>query len=530
MSLTKVTYAMIDGATVNVLDFGAVGDGVANDTAAIQAAINSLSTTGGSVYFPEGTYKTTAKIDVLYDDISIFGANYESTTILASANTYNIFELADGTSNISFENLHIKGVAADTTTNSYGVRALPASLVSYVNIQNCRLTGTNNAVGAGSGSYWTFSNNIVEDLFGVNPTAPSTAGVGYGFVAGAATAITCGYHTISNNKFIGGTNSGRHAVYLTSGVSYCVVSNNIIDNFQRGFIVTRAETGQNPVTGTIISGNICTGGVSGGTDESCITVGGIANNILVENNTVDGHDGNGILLSHYDEGTNNQDNSVIGNKVSNVSLVGIQFIGTMRAAALSNVVYNASFGNSGTYPAIEVRSTGSGASPNQATDNKFIGNAVYGTTQRSAFREGAGAPIPTGTVVSGNNFFAGATAGQAVELNLATNPIDYAFNVTDQSATLGFADIKQTISRNATLDFPSISANSTAELTRTINGVATTGWTVTATPEGGTIESGLVWSAYVSAANTVTVRVANVTGGAIDPASRVWWINCFRNA
>jgi len=41
MSLTKVSYSMIDGAPANVRSFGAVGDGVADDTAAIQAAINS---------------------------------------------------------------------------------------------------------------------------------------------------------------------------------------------------------------------------------------------------------------------------------------------------------------------------------------------------------------------------------------------------------------------------------------------------------------------------------------------------------
>ena len=38
---------------VSVKDFGAVGDGVANDTAAVQAAIN----TGKNIVFPEGTYR-----------------------------------------------------------------------------------------------------------------------------------------------------------------------------------------------------------------------------------------------------------------------------------------------------------------------------------------------------------------------------------------------------------------------------------------------------------------------------------------
>ena len=40
---------------VSVKDFGATGDGVTNDTAAIQAAAN----TGGTLYFPDGTYEIT---------------------------------------------------------------------------------------------------------------------------------------------------------------------------------------------------------------------------------------------------------------------------------------------------------------------------------------------------------------------------------------------------------------------------------------------------------------------------------------
>ncbi len=49
--------------TVSVKDFGAVGNGVADDTAAIQAAVNYLPASGGQIYFPTGTY--------LLKDISI---------------------------------------------------------------------------------------------------------------------------------------------------------------------------------------------------------------------------------------------------------------------------------------------------------------------------------------------------------------------------------------------------------------------------------------------------------------------------
>jgi len=60
---------------VSVKDFGAVGDGVANDSAAIQAAIN----TGKSVFFPKGTYK--ASFDIA-DGQMVFGEGAENGTTI----------------------------------------------------------------------------------------------------------------------------------------------------------------------------------------------------------------------------------------------------------------------------------------------------------------------------------------------------------------------------------------------------------------------------------------------------------------
>ena len=62
MALTKATYSMIDGAPLNILDFGAIGDGVADDTAAIQAAITASGASGVVLYWPKGTYLVTATI------------------------------------------------------------------------------------------------------------------------------------------------------------------------------------------------------------------------------------------------------------------------------------------------------------------------------------------------------------------------------------------------------------------------------------------------------------------------------------
>ena len=59
-STTARTLANRFADVVNVKDFGAIGDGVTDDTAAIQGAINSSY----SVYFPQGNYKIASSLNV----------------------------------------------------------------------------------------------------------------------------------------------------------------------------------------------------------------------------------------------------------------------------------------------------------------------------------------------------------------------------------------------------------------------------------------------------------------------------------
>ncbi len=74
----------------------------------------------------------------------------------------------------------------------------------------------------------------------------------------------------------------------------------------------------------------------------------------------------------------------------------------------------------------------------------------------------------------------------------------------------------------ATLDFASIAAGAVGTLTATVTGAATGDFALAAPP--GNLTAGLVHSAFVSAANTVTIRLVNGTAGAIDPASATWGI------
>jgi hypothetical protein len=90
--------------TVNVKDFGAVGDGVADDTAAIQAALNTAAKV---VFFPVGTYRATTLN--LPSNIVLCGSGYAS--VLQTA-TDAFFVKGESQNNIGITKLRFVGDSA----------------------------------------------------------------------------------------------------------------------------------------------------------------------------------------------------------------------------------------------------------------------------------------------------------------------------------------------------------------------------------------------------------------------------------
>ena len=109
--------------TVSVKDFGASGDGVADDTAAIQAALDAAANLGvddkgALVHFPSGKYKITSTINYpMGKFVSITGDGKPSMIVWDGAASGTMFLMDNFTGDekkIFIENIQLKADAADT--------------------------------------------------------------------------------------------------------------------------------------------------------------------------------------------------------------------------------------------------------------------------------------------------------------------------------------------------------------------------------------------------------------------------------
>jgi hypothetical protein len=116
--------------SVNVADFGAVGDGVTNDTAAINAAITAvLAAGGGTVFFSAKNYKvTTLNISsgVYLQGQGAAKRSAKNMTLLTGTAGYNVIEIdPNGATDIAIRHLGTYGgnrsVSFDPTVNNVAV-------------------------------------------------------------------------------------------------------------------------------------------------------------------------------------------------------------------------------------------------------------------------------------------------------------------------------------------------------------------------------------------------------------------------
>lgn len=75
----------------NVKDFGAIGDGVVDDSVAIQAAIDAATTNGGIILYPTGTYKFATLLVISQQSIIFHGfTSAHNTTAGTGGNTGSV--------------------------------------------------------------------------------------------------------------------------------------------------------------------------------------------------------------------------------------------------------------------------------------------------------------------------------------------------------------------------------------------------------------------------------------------------------
>ena len=102
MSLQAALNFSAVGLPVSVAWFGAKGDGVTDDTVAIQAAVNFCATSNLTLFVPPGTYVCTAQITGT-GRLHMFGAGMRSTTFLFPSNSGFLFTLPD-----QFHSVHLR--------------------------------------------------------------------------------------------------------------------------------------------------------------------------------------------------------------------------------------------------------------------------------------------------------------------------------------------------------------------------------------------------------------------------------------
>jgi hypothetical protein len=348
-------------AFYSVKDYGAVGNGVADDTIAIRNTI-AAAANGGVVFFPEGTYSvqrqsTETALLTVDKPIHIMGTGYKSVISVKSTvpSTVDVIKLSPGAGNgwmYKIRDLAIKP-ASGTPARHAILLDTPVSgqFLSKLMIEH-------NVLGA-FGGYGIASNNPVpyDGLFTsaiennriengiLLDNAGSNINITGNFITGKNVGVTLNMIpgavnvSISKNQI----ESKRGGVKITAGSEVKITNNVIVQNQtndatagERNLIHLSAPTGT--ISHTVISGNKLNGdpALNGNTLENAIYL-NAASSTKIYHNVITKGVNEAIKITSTTSGTDiGYNNTINATGVNAVTDSGTGTIGSVKAATLEN--------------------------------------------------------------------------------------------------------------------------------------------------------------------------------------------------
>jgi len=239
MALTKSANRMITGASANVLDYGAVGDGVTDDT----AAFNSALTAAQRLHIPKGKYVITSSLAVPTGDDNIhefFGDSQEQTILLFDG----VSGISSNASMTVFRNFSIVNKAAGPYPSTPVEGNISAGIIGlriYGNshlIENVRVQGFDTGFKMDTKYYNTFLNCVAQyNLTGFYNTDGGNFNRSYG----------CKYSlNFNKNVWVDG---GSHS-FNSCSIEGCTDYDNDLTNYPNGGVLIGAATITYPINTT----------------------------------------------------------------------------------------------------------------------------------------------------------------------------------------------------------------------------------------------------------------------------------------
>ena len=309
MALTKVTDGVLNSAKLNLIvdtspinakSYGVVGDGVADDSAALQNAINDAVAAGRDLYIPPGQYNCGATGLTISGPLQIFGSSPNNTQLIRSVNVAVPIIKATSVTGVIVRNLAFDYTALVTVVSG-SCNAVYMESCTNVLVDNCHVT----------------------KIFYVGITIDS-----------------CENATVNNCYVRGVVN---RSIYPYRNCQNIIISNNNVDGSVFGGSTPFTDYGININPGTVapILNNIQGIVVTGNTVENCtthgISVAERTRNCVISGNVVRNISAfYGILVQEANGGPN-LETTVTGNNVSGCGQYGIYVIGSTFITVTGNV-------------------------------------------------------------------------------------------------------------------------------------------------------------------------------------------------